>query len=198
MKKFIYYIVIATILLGLSGCSGSIKNMQIAQIDNTITKPKEGKAKIIFMRPNSMAFGIQSSLFEIIDNEPSILSIVAAKKKVSHSFNPGKHLFMIVGESADFMYADLQANKIYYTLVTPRMGLWKARFSLKPLTTTELNSKEFQEWLSDSQVVESNADTKIWAKDNKESIKEKYLDYYEDWMKKDESKRPKLIDYMNN
>ena len=184
MKKFIYYIVIATILLGLSGCSGSIKNMQIAQIDNTITKPKEGKAKIIFMRPNSMAFGIQSSLFEIIDNEPSILSIVAAKKKVSHSFNPGKHL--------------LQANKIYYTLVTPRMGLWKARFSLKPLTTTELNSKEFQEWLSDSQVVESNADTKIWAKDNKESIKEKYLDYYEDWMKKDESKRPKLIDYMNN
>lgn len=198
MKKIVYYVVIATILLGLSGCSGSIKNMQIAKIDKSFDKPVEGKSKIVFMRPNSMAFGIQSSLYEIKDNKPNIVAIIAAKKKISQTFNPGKHLFMIVGESADFMYADLKENETYYALVTPRMGVWKARFSLKPLSELELNSKEFKEWIDSCQAVESNNDTRIWAEENKESIQEKYIEYYKDWMEKDASKRPLLIDYIKN
>ena len=198
MKKIINYLILAVALLSLSGCSGAIKNMQIATVDNTLTKPIEGKSKVIFMRPSTLAFGIQSSLFKIKDKKPSIIAIIAAKKKVSYDVEPGKHIFMIMGESADFMYANLLPNKTYYALVTPRMGIWKARFSLKPLTNMELNSEEFKQWIQDCQTVESNTDTKIWANENIEDIQENYIECYKDWMGKDASKRPLLVDYINN
>ncbi len=54
---------------------------------------------------------------------------------------------MVVGENADFISAELGANKTYYALVTPRIGAWKARFSLKPIHADQLNSSQFDEWL---------------------------------------------------
>jgi len=198
MKKIFCYIFISAILLGLSGCSGSIKNMQVSSVDTSTVPPKEGKAKVVFMRPSSFGFAIQSSVFTIKNNIPSVIGIIAAKKKLGQDFEPGEYIFMVIGESADFMYADLKANKTYYTLITPRMGLWKARFSLKPLNTAELNSEDFQEWVAETQTVESNSSTQYWANQNRESIEEKYLEYYEDWMEEDEDERPKLIDYISN
>ena len=198
MKKIFYYIAIVTILLGLSGCSGSVSNMQVAKVDISSIEPEKGKAKVVFMRPSSFGFAIQSSVFTIKDNNPSIIGIVAAKKKIGQDFEPGEHLFMVIGESADFMSARLEADETYYALVTPRFGVWKARFSLKPLTSLELNSEEFKEWVTSAQTVESNNDTKIWAEANQQSIQSKYIEYYKDWMAKHEIERPRLIEYIKN
>jgi hypothetical protein len=193
MKKLVFYVSLIAILVGLSGCSRSVTNMQIAKVDISTQKPKKGKAKVVFMRPSSMGYAIQSSLFEIKNNSPHVLGIIAAKKKVSYNFNPGEHLFMIIGESADFMTANLEADQVYYALITPRMGLWKARFSLKPITGEELNSSDFQEWEKDCQYIESNEATKAWAMANQNSIYSKYTEYYKDWLQKEEAERPKLL-----
>ncbi len=52
---------------------------------------------------------------------------------------------MVVSEAADFAKADVEAGKTYYVLVTPRMGWWKARFSLRPLMREQLDGKDFAE-----------------------------------------------------
>lgn len=161
--------------------------------DRIVTAPEEGKSIVVFMRPSSVGFAIQSIVFEIKGDNPALAGIVAAKKKVSYQLEPGKHLFMVIGESAGFMLAELEANKTYYALVTPRMGMWKARFSLKPIHADELSSSRFSEWLEGCEWVEKSPASDNWASDNMASIQSKHKEYHTKWISKDLSERPKLL-----
>lgn len=189
----IKYAILLAIMLFLVGCTGSVKNMQVAPTGTVNTVPKKGKSTVVFLRPSSLGFAVQSSVFEIKDNTAHLVGIVAAKKKVVHEVNPGKHLFMVVGESGDFMSADLLPNKTYYALVTPRIGLWKARFSLKAVHQSEMNSAEFNEWLNECQWVRKNSASVAWANQNKQSIQSKFTEYYSDWVSKPSDKQPHLL-----
>lgn len=193
MKKTILGILSILLIFILSGCSGKVSNMQIASPGEQILAPKDGNAKIVFLRPNTLGNAIQSSIFEIKDNTPKIVGIVAAKKKMSYDLTPGNYIFMVVGESADFMYAEVEANKTYYASIIPRMGVWKARFSLEAISLNKNNTKEFKKELDACELVIPNESTFFWARDNQESIQSKYTEYYEKWMNKDISLRPKLL-----
>ncbi len=167
--------------------------MQTVPSNRIVTVPEEGKSMVVFMRPSGFAFGIQSSVFEIEGDYPALVGIVAAKKKVVYQLEPGKHLFMVVGESADFMSAELEPNRTYYALVTPRMGAWKARFSLKPIHAGELDSSQFNEWLGSCEWVENSPASNNWASANMSSIQSKHREYYTKWLEKEISERPKLL-----
>jgi hypothetical protein len=144
------------------------------------------------MRPSTLGFAIQSSVFDVTDGDPQLVGIVAAKKKVGYQVEPGEHLFMVVGESADFMSATLAENKTYYALVTPRMGLWKARFSLQPVHADELGGDEFQDWLDGCEWVEKTPESDQWATANIMSIRSKQNEYHAKWMAKSATERPVL------
>lgn len=187
-------LVFTLILLGLvlSGCATSSK-MQMVPPERVVTTVDEGKAMVVFMRPSNFGGAIQSSVFEIKNGSPKLIGIVSANTKVSYQLEPGSYLFMVIGESADFMSAELEADKIYYALVAPRMGWWKARFSLKPIHSAELDSAEFNEWLEECEWVENTPASDAWARENMSSILSKQTEYYADWMEKAASDRPKLL-----
>jgi hypothetical protein len=88
---------------------------------------------------------------------------------------------MVVSEAADFMQADLEAGKTYYVLVTPRVGWWRARFSLRPITAEELGGKQFQEWFDDCAWVETTDEARGWARQNASSVQEKKVEYLQKW-----------------
>lgn len=188
-----YLFVSLLVVLYFSGCAGTVKHMNAVPPNMVVSAPAEGKSMIVFMRPSGIGFAIQSSVFEIKEDHPSLVGIVAAKKKVIYELEPGNHLFMVIGENADFMSAELEANRTYYALVTPRMGVWKARFSLKPLHAYELDSPEFNKWLEGCEWVEKTSDSENWASTNMPSIQSKRYKYYEKWMSRDVSERPKLL-----
>jgi len=188
-----FYLVFFSYLLLLSGCAGTVKNMSAVPASEVVTSPTDGKSMIVFMRPSTLGFAIQSSVFEVKEENVSLAGIVAAKKKVSYELEPGEHLFMVIGESADFMSAELKPNKTYYALVTPRMGMWKARFSLKPIHSAELSSAQFKEWFQDCEWVKKSPASENWASSNMPSIQSKRKEYYAKWMSKDSGDRPKLL-----
>lgn len=192
-RRFAFHFAIFALALLVSGCAGTVKNMDAVPQDRIVTTPEQGKAMMVFMRPSGLGFAVQSSVFEITGDKPSLVGIVAAKKKVAYQLEPGKHLFMVVGESADFMSAELEPNKTYYALVTPRMGMWKARFSLKPVHAEEFASSEFNEWLSECEWVEKSPASNDWARNNMASIQSKHQEYYAKWMSKDLNDRPMLL-----
>lgn len=99
---------------------------------------------------------------------------------------------MVTGESADFMRADLLEGRIYYVQVQPRMGVWKARFSLVPVSKDNISSSQVQEWLTNAKMVENNDEAYIWAKENREDEMAKKDKYYSEWLEKPEEKRPFL------
>lgn len=193
MKKIVVSVLIAFAVMFLTGCAGSVKNMEVLAPSQVVTVPEKDKAMVIFMRPSSMGYAIQSSVFEMQNLTPKLVGIVAAKKKVVYQVDAGEHLFMVVGESADFMSATLEANKTYYALVTPRMGMWKARFSLKPITKEQFGTAEFNEWFNDCEWVGKIQASENWMSENINDISAKYTAYYQDWMSKDVSDRPKLM-----
>jgi hypothetical protein len=147
---------------------------------------------IVFMRPSTLGFAIQSSVFRVTEGTPDVVGIVAAKAKVAYQVDPGEYLFMVIGESADFMSAEVEAGKTYYTLVTPRVGAWKARFSLKPVARPDQDRTQLDGWLRACTWVEKSPATDTWAAENMADIQDKQKRYYKKRMEKDAAERPRL------
>ena len=189
MKKPIYAVLLLSLFL--VGCAGSSAHMRDVPDGRDTFAPETGKALVVFMRPSGMGFAVQSSVFDITSGEPDLVGIVSAKTKVAYSTDPGQHRFMVIGESADFMDANVQEGLTYYSLVTPRMGFWKARFSLKPVHKAELGMDQFAEWFADTRWVENTQESGKWAMQNMTSIKTKQADYLPKWL--DKPDKPILV-----
>lgn len=173
-----YKLSILVVLL-LSLISGSV-----AYSGQPIPAPEQGKALVIFMRPSNFGGMIKSSVFDITSGKDEIIGILSAKKKLAYSVSPGKHLFMVIGENAGFMMADLEAGKTYYGLVQVKMGAWKARFSLVPIRKDELDSKEFLKWNKKTKLIENTEKSRAWASKHAPSIEDKRIKYMAKWNKK--------------
>jgi hypothetical protein len=174
---------------GAIGCAGSVKNMRAVEAVNTAPAPNE--SVIVFIRPSGVAYAIQSAVYETPDGQPGrLIGIVAAKKKVAYRTTPGDHLFMVIGESADFMVARLAPGRTYYALVTPRMGVWKARFSLEPVHASQFG--ELSGWHGGTKWVELDEDSGRWAAENSADIEGKRAKYLQEWLGKAVLDRPTL------
>jgi hypothetical protein len=77
--------------------------------------------------------------------------------------------------------ATVSAGKTYYVLVTPRMGVWKARFSFQPLRQANLDNKDFQKWDTHTDFVENTPQSQEWAKKNSPDIEGKRARYWPVW-----------------
>ncbi len=181
------------LILFLSGCSGTVKNMRTISSEEVATTPTEGKAMVIFMRPSGFGYAIQSSVFEVKNDTSTLVGIVAAKKKVSYELEPGQHIFMGISESAEFMLAELEENKTYYVLITPKMGVWKQRVSLEPIHANEIDPSELNDWLEDCEWVAKSHASEVWVNANKVSIQSKLTKYYPKWINKDLSEKLRLL-----
>ncbi|HSC93943.1 MAG TPA: hypothetical protein VLC73_03160 [Burkholderiales bacterium] len=177
----------------MSGCAGTISNMREVPPGSAITAPEPGKAVVVFTRTSGFGAAIQSSVFEVRNNRPALIGILAAKTKVAYKAEPGNYLFMVLGENADFLIADLQPDKTYYVDVVPRMGLWKARFSLEPKRRLDLDTPDFKSSLDECRWVEKTPASDNWALQNMASIQSKRADYYPDWQQKPPAEKPQLL-----
>jgi hypothetical protein len=161
----------ALIALLVSGCS-SEQATPSAPEPQKVAAPEPGKATVIFMRPTLFGGAIQSSVFDITTEPPALIGIVGQHKKVAYVTSPGVKRFMVIGETAEFMDANLSGGKTYYVRVVPHMGLWKARFSLEPLTRSVADA-DLDKDLADCEWTESTPSSAQWAQNHMESIQEK-------------------------
>ena len=169
------------LLLLLGACAGTSEYTRNVAPENATYAPKPDQALIVFMRPSGMGFAVQSSVFDVTNGNPEFIGIVSAKTKVAHYAQPGKRRYMVISEAADFMDANLVAGKVYYTLVTVRMGLWKARFSLQPVRGGDVATSEFGNWYGGTRWVENEDSAQGWADSNMQSIRGKMEDYLPKW-----------------
>ncbi|WP_444995473.1 hypothetical protein [Aliikangiella sp. IMCC44359] len=182
-------ILILTLGVILTGCASN--PMQVLK-DQPLEKAKEGEAQVVFMRSSFVGGAINSSIFEIVDNEPVFVGILANGTKLAYNTKPGKHTFMVVSEAADFLEANVVAGKTYYSIVTPRMGFWKARFSIWPIRndgTTKYNTStsDFKSWLNKTHLVKNTDKSIAWSKKHHADIVQKMKDYLVVWKQKSDA-----------
>ena len=89
---------------------------------------------------------------------------------------------MVVSEAADFLTANLDGGKTYYALVTPRMGAWKARFSLWPFSSKPdarhpNSGEQFEKWVAETKLLVQSEASLDWYEQNKSSVEKKKIEY---------------------
>lgn len=178
----------AACALFMAGALGGCMSSMMVKQPGAAPEPEADKAMVVFLRPSSFGGGIQASVYDTHGAGNEFIGIVSSKTKLAYQALPGKHLFMVVGENADFMNADLDAGRTYYVLVSPRIGWWKARFSLLPIHNDaaakySVKSERFREWLSETEYVVKGPAAMQWYAQNKASIDGKQQQYMRDWEK---------------
>lgn len=181
MKAVVRLLLVLCALAMLGGCASGLMTKAGA-----MPAPESGKAMVVFMRPSMFGGAIQSSVYDTHGTHNTFIGIVSAKTKVAYQADPGNHLFMVIAENADFMNATLEAGKTYYVLVKPRVGVWKARFSLIPIHNDakaeySLQSKDFTEWQAATQYVVNTPASEQWYAEHKADIEAKQQDYTKKW-----------------
>ena len=183
MKRLIAFVALLLPLALLGGCVATSSYMTKTSV---VPQPTPDKALVVFMRPSRYGGGVQASVYDTSNGTNQFIGIVSAKTKIGFLASPGQHLFMVIGENADFMNADLQAGKTYYVLVSPRMGAWKARFSLLPIHNDasakyNIQSTDFAQWQQETSYVRTTPGANAWYQSHEADITAKQTDYMRKW-----------------
>lgn len=169
-------------VLLMAGCASS--GMQPVTKQAVDYRPASNEATIIFLRTGFYGGAILASVFDVTNEETKFIGISAKGTQIAYKTTPGKKMFMVVSESADFLRADLAGGKTYYALVTARMGVWRARFSLNPVTKDEQHQDRFQKNRATVKFVENTEKSRAWAEKNAPSIQEKREANMPRWIEK--------------
>ena len=143
-------------------------------------RPAPGKALVVFLRPAYVGYAIQAVVYDGSD----FIGVVSRWTAVPYQADPGAHRLMVVSEAADFLDADLAEGRTYFVEVQPRMGAWRARFSLRGLSANA-DAAEISAWLARSTVVAPNARGRDWATENQASTMKKKGAYEPKWLAKE-------------
>ncbi|WP_321491742.1 hypothetical protein [uncultured Desulfobacter sp.] len=185
MKHFAHFFCFVLLFVFI-GCAAPTMNLSVP-VTETIA-PNIDKAIVYFLRPKSLGFKIHAAVYD----DETFIGFVPYGQKLPYVAEPGEHLFMVVSEAADFLKAELLAGKTYYVEVVPRMGAWRARFSLSPYTKEQLETQTVQKFIKEGRLIQNNEKAYEWDNSNHGSVLEKKMAYYPKWLSKDESARPFL------
>jgi hypothetical protein len=158
-------------------------------------RPADNEATIIFLRSTSVlnfpvggdsqgGCGIRPSVFDVTGEETKFLGKVLCYTQLAYKTNTGEHMFMIVGESADFLRTNLGGGKTYYAVVIGWPGWLYSRFSLNPVQRHEQNQEGFQANKNTFKFVENTPESYAWAAKHAAGIEKKRDENMPRWLDK--------------
>ena len=173
--------------LFLAGCVTPEPNMKLSEAISPAA-PSPDKALVYFIRPNELGYPTHAAVYDGDD----FVGFVPFNTRLAYQADPGEHLFYVVSEAADFMTAELVAGRTYYAQVVPRMGAWRARFSLWAISANDLKDPQVRAWIDSATPVKNKPEAYTWAQSNAPSVQQKREAYYAKWITKSADDRPHL------
>jgi hypothetical protein len=166
MTRRLSVFLVLLLVLMLGGCAGSSKYM--AKSEPPIAGPPPDKSVVYVMRPSGFGFAIN---FQIWDRD-RFIGLSQAKSYFAYVCDPGKHLFIGIAENKVAVDADLAPGKSYYIVTEPRMGGWKARLAMTPVTKGSENWDKVEGWKSEMEFITPVAEeVRAWDESKKEEAR---------------------------
>lgn len=166
----------------LTGCASSY----MSPVESP-SEPVPTNATVTFFRSSIFGAAVQAPVAkEGIEKTIEPVGVVSVSYKVRQEVAPGEHTYIVGGESSSLIKGDFKENKHYYVRVEPRLGLWKSRFALIPLTKEELSKQNIQEEIKSCKLMELNESGIQWFKEHDQSMRDKLanaIEGYEDDVK---------------
>ncbi|WFS63849.1 hypothetical protein LF599_06725 [Pseudodesulfovibrio thermohalotolerans] len=185
------FCLLCLILFALAGCQSSLMAKTADGVKPYESNPD--KAVIVFMRPSQYGGAVQATVFQY-DEIPQFVGIVSSEYKLAYQVAPGKHIFMVMGENADFLEANLAAGYIYYVEVEAHFGFAKARFSLEPIPQTLFDTEDFKKDVNKCSFVTNTPASELWFNDHRQDVIKKHDYYFAKWQAKPLEKKNKLVE----
>ena len=154
--------------IGLTQLTGCASQMMVTAKNQSLPVLNADKSRIVFMRSSSHGTVVSEGLYEVINDKPKFIAVLANNNKYFFDMKPGNHDFMSVGSSgARFLQGNFKAGKTYYVATTPR-GWPGINFALHPFGKSNnskfnINSGEFKDMLTDTVLVESSPEATKWG-----------------------------------
>lgn len=177
---------LALLVAILTGCASTSSYMKESSTQTLATVPTD-KARVVFVRNTFLGSAISAVVTDSTTAQsPVFIGVLQNAKKLAYDVPAGKRVFTVTSESADFLEANLLPGKTYYAFVTPRVGVWKARFSFVAVKATGagifgLNTNEFKKALEETRFSEKAPDGDKWFKENLPDILAKQNEYWPKW-----------------
>jgi len=186
--KFLRSLMLLMVCVSLAGCVTPSPNMRLSEPDTSAITPQPDKALVYFVRTSMLGYAINAAVYD----GDQFVGFVPFNQKLPHFTDPGAHVFMVVSEAADFLKADLLPGKTYYVNVLPRMGAWRARFSLEALTKEKRQTADMQAALTKARLIRNKSASMQWAEANKASVAKKKAAYFPKWQARPPETQPTL------
>jgi hypothetical protein len=177
------FLLLLAVLMSL-GCTN--KNPMTVAAQQDLQRPPADEIQLVLMHP-SAAVGMNSAtLYEVTGGEIRFIGVSDPKTSVVYRTTPGKHVFMVASDTAEFMEADLAGGKTYYGVVAPQLDSAKVGYSLWPFKNDPSADYDtampiFDIWVRESQLVEMSAEARSWYQEHRDDIEQKYLKFWPIW-----------------
>jgi hypothetical protein len=141
-------VVRAALLVSIAALVGGCASAVVRPAAPVAVTDSEALVVFVGRSPRALLYDIS------VGDEERFIGIVEPETKVAYLSPAGRRRFMVVGETADFLDADLSPGKTYYALVTARMGWVQPRYSFRPVRPAgEVSGREAR-WIADAAWVE--------------------------------------------
>lgn len=180
--KFSFLIVLVGFL-----CSCASSLMTTVPSGDALPNFGPDKALVNFIRASGLGGAVQSVLY---DGEKYI-GTISAGTRVSYQAEAGSHLFMVTGDSADFMMAELLPGKEYYCVISAYPG-FTYRFAFRPING-QVPQNKIDAWLDKAREVEINEKGEMWAENNEGRASKFKEKYFPKWKENNDQNKKSLL-----
>ncbi len=164
MKRFL---LLLPLVLCMSACSGPSYMLQKQEKqDIRAIRPDPGKAGLVVARTSFLGCAIEFDTF--LDRK--MIGVTKGRGYfVKKDVEPGVHYFISRAETHEAGKINFEPNTMYYVHQAPRMGWWRARITLTPVTPDYL-IKEMDESCNLLEYDAKNPGEDLAEQDYKETV----------------------------
>lgn len=170
MKKTFLPGLVLLLMLFLTACSSKLMD---PLLDHQQPAPQGNESTITFFRTSMFGGMTQAPIAEETPSGLELVGISSTDTKIRHIVAPGKHIFVVGGESGSLLEADVAPQKHYYVRVSPWIGWAKPRFDMVAISPQELETPDVQKKIRECTPVSPNDAAKQWFLESKASMQEK-------------------------
>ena len=190
MKKIILSVFIYGLLVTLFGSTQTI-----AAEPPSVAPPSSDVARIIFLRSRK-AYRNLVAVFTVKGPDIQYHGVTKGRVQQVLDLPPGKHTIMVLGETTDYMTADIEGGKTYYAIIRARMGGWKPRFSVFPVKRSggyyDHNHKYVKSLQRNKFHTMEHPNKKWWSEKRKIAVLKKHQVWWPKWQTKPAAHRAKF------
>lgn len=166
--------VLLAITLGSAGCAA--RYWDSAAPGSRITGPPPGTSLVYFVQPDLWSLRDAAFIFDDL----YFVGAIGGGGHIAYVTVPGRHLFMVTSEAADFLEAELLPDRTYYVNVVRRWGISFARFSLAPAIQPDSIARA-KALAANSTQLRQNDTARRWETGKHETIARLKISYFSKW-----------------